>query len=81
MTCVFCARYHLVWKLDALAEYRWLEVDEIGDEKQGGLLGLEVQLSPNFSIGGGYNFTEFNDRLTALDYDAKGWFINISGHF
>ena len=75
------ARYHLVWKLDALAEYRWLEVDEIGDEKQGGLLGLEVQLSPNFSIGGGYNFTEFNDRLTALDYDAKGWFINISGHF
>ncbi|EGG28347.1 Flagellar motor protein [Aequoribacter fuscus] len=74
-------RYHLVWKLDALAEYRWLEVDEIGDEKQGGLLGLEVQLSPNFSIGGGYNFTEFNDRLTALDYDAKGWFINISGHF
>jgi len=75
------ARYHMVWKLDALAEYRWLEVDEIGDEKQGGLLGLDLQLSPNLAVGIGYNFTEFNDRLTTLDYDAKGWFLNMSGRF
>ena len=75
------ARYHMVWKLDVLAEYRWLEIDEIGDDKKGGLLGVDLQLSPNLAVGVGYNFTEFNDRLTSLNYDAKGWFLNLSGRF
>jgi len=72
-------RYHLLWRLDALLEYRWLDVREIGDQKEGGLLGVDVQFGPNLSIGVGYNFTEFNDRLTILDYDSEGWFVNLSG--
>ncbi|MBT6243925.1 MAG: DUF11 domain-containing protein, partial [Gammaproteobacteria bacterium] len=72
-------RYHLVWKLDALAEYRRLEVDEVGDQKQGVLLGVDFQLGTNFGIGIGYNFTDFNDRLTTLDYESKGWFLNLNG--
>ena len=72
-------RYHLVGALDLLAEYRWLEVDEIGDEKQGMLLGLDFQLGAHIGVGVGYNFTEFNDRLTALDYESKGWFMSVSG--
>lgn len=74
------ARYHLLWKLDALAEYRWLSVDETGDEKDGALLGIDLQLSPNVSLGVGYNFTNFNDRLSSLDYESRGWFLNLSGH-
>ena len=72
-------RYHMVWKLDALVEYRQLEIDEIGDRKQGALLGLDLQLGPNMAVGVGYNFTDFNDRLTTLDYESKGWFLNLNG--
>ena len=72
-------RYHMVWKLDALVEYRKLEIDEIGDRKQGALLGLDLQLGPNMAVGVGYNFTDFNDRLTNLDYESKGWFLNLNG--
>ncbi|MGB1343287.1 MAG: DUF7507 domain-containing protein [Pseudomonadales bacterium] len=72
-------RYHMVWKLDALVEYRQLEIDEIGDRKQGTLLGVDLQLGPNIAVGVGYNFTDFNDRLTTLDYESKGWFLNLNG--
>ena len=72
-------RYHMVWKLDALVEYRQLEIDEIGDRKQGALLGVDLQLGPNMAVGVGYNFTDFNDRLTTLDYESKGWFLNLNG--
>ena len=73
------ARYHLVGALDVLAEYRLLEVDELGDEKSGALLGIDFQLGNHVSLGLGYNFTDFNDRLTDLDYDSKGWFLNLTG--
>ncbi len=69
----------MVWKLDALVEYRQLEIDEIGDRKQGTLLGVDLQLGPNIAVGVGYNFTDFNDRLTTLDYESKGWFLNLNG--
>ena len=72
-------RYHMVWKLDALVEYRYLEIDEIGDQKQGVLLGVDLQLGSNMAVGVGYNFTDFNDRLTTLDYESKGWFLNLNG--
>lgn len=65
--------------LDLLGEYRRLEVDEIGDEKSGALLGIDFQLGDHVSLGLGYNFTDFNDRLTNLDYDSKGWFLNLTG--
>ena len=73
------ARYHMIWKLDALFEYRQLKIDELGDQKQGALLGIDVQLGPNMGVGVGYNFTDFNDRLTTLDYESKGWFLNLNG--
>jgi hypothetical protein len=74
-------RYHLVNKLDALVEYRRLEVKEFNDRRQGWLLGIDVQVSDNVSIGVGYNFTDFNDNLTQLSYESKGWFINTSAYF
>ena len=65
--------------LDLLGEYRRLEVEEIGDEKSGALLEIDFQLGDHASLGLGYNFTDFNDRLTNLDYDSKGWFLNLTG--
>ncbi|SDQ63524.1 hypothetical protein [Pseudoxanthomonas sp. CF125] len=73
-------RYHLIAKWEALAEYRWLGVTDGGD-KRGWLVGVDRQIGDNFKIGVGFNFTEFNDDLTDLEYDNRGWFLNLSGYY
>jgi len=71
-------RYHLVSKWDALAEYRWLSVNGDND-RSGFLLGIDRRLGTNFKFGVGYNFTEFSDDLTQLEFEYKGWFLNLVG--
>ncbi|MGY1529342.1 hypothetical protein [Luteimonas sp. A649] len=39
------------------------------------------RIAENFKIGAGYNFTSFSDDLTDLEYDHRGWFINIAGYY
>ena len=73
-------RYDLRTKWHALAEYRWLDVDD-GGTRQGFLVGVDRDLGKNFRIGVGYNFTEFSDDLTDFDYDHKGWFLNLVGTY
>jgi hypothetical protein len=73
-------RYDLRTKWHAMAEYRWLDVDD-GGSRQGVLLGVDRDLSKNFRIGVGYNFTDFSDDLTDFDYDHKGWFLNLVGTY
>ena len=74
------ARYHLIAQWEGLAEYRWLKVRD-GGVRKGGLIGLDRQLGDNFRIGVGYNFTDFSDDLTDLEYDNKGWFLNLAGYY
>ncbi|GAB3345055.1 hypothetical protein [Lysobacter tyrosinilyticus] len=74
------ARYHLIAQWEGLAEYRWLKVRD-GGTRQGGLIGLDRQLGENFRVGVGYNFTDFSDDLTDLDYDHHGWFLNLAGYY
>ncbi len=74
-------RYHLRAKWDALAEYRWLSVDENDSTRHGWLVGVDRHLGDNFRVGAGYNFTSFSDNLTVLDYDQKGWFLNVTGTY
>ena len=71
-------RYELRTQWHALAEYRWLDVDD-GGSKQGFLVGLDRDVGKNFRVGVGYNFTEFSDDLTEFDYDQRGWFLNMTG--
>ncbi len=52
-----------------------------GGAKQGFLVGVDRDLSKNFRMGAGYNFTEFSDDLTDFDYDHKGGFLNLSGRY
>jgi len=73
-------RYHLIAKWEGLAEYRWLGVKDGGD-KRGWLVGADRQITDNFKIGVGYNFTEFSDDLTDLEYDNRGWFLNLAGYY
>ena len=73
-------RYDLRTQWHALAEYRWLDVDD-GGSKQGFLLGVDRDLGRNFRVGVGYNFTDFSDDLTDFDYDHRGWFLNLVGTY
>jgi hypothetical protein len=75
------ARYHFVKNWDTLIEFRTLAVDETEDRRSGYLVSLERHLGDNVKLGLGYNFTSFNDDLTALDYEAEGWFVNVLGKF
>jgi hypothetical protein len=70
-----------VYGWDALAEYRWLNVDEGDSTRQGWLLGVDRHLGERFRVGVGYNFTDFSDDLTRVDFDHAGWFLNVSGNY
>ena len=65
----------------SLAEYRWLQVDEAETLRQGILLGVYRQIREHMKLGAGYNFTDFDDDLTRLDYKNSGWFFNIVGKY
>ena len=73
-------RYHLIREWEGLAEYRWLKVRD-GGTRQGGLIGLDRQVGENFRVGLGYNFTDFSDDLTDLEYDNRGWFLTLAGYY
>ncbi|MCW9705421.1 hypothetical protein [Fodinibius salsisoli] len=72
-------RYQVWGRWDALAEGRWRENLESDDARRGVLVGVDRRITDFLHIGAGYNFTDFSDRLTDLDYDDRGWFINIVG--
>ncbi len=55
----------------ALAEYRWLMVDDGGGSQQGWQAALDRDINKHFRVGVGYNFTEFSDDLTDFDYDQR----------
>jgi hypothetical protein len=71
--------WHVVHRWDAMAEWRRLAAREAGDARSGALLGIYRQLNPHLKLGAGYNFTNFSDDLTNLDYRSRGWFVNMIG--
>lgn len=74
-------RYHMTFAWDGLAEYRWLE--NVQDEvvRSGALLALYRHVGEHVKLGLGFNFTDFNDDLTRLDYDNQGWFLDITAKY
>jgi len=73
------ADWHFVHRWDVLMEYRFLDLPDAGDSKAGSLLGVYRHVGRNIKFGIGYNFTDFSDDLTNLDFDSKGFFINLIG--
>jgi hypothetical protein len=65
----------------ASVEYRYLTVDQNDSDRHGWLVGVDRHVNENFRIGLGYNFTSFSDNLADLDYDHKGWFLNLTGTY
>lgn len=69
--------YTLRDDFNLFVEYRILENKLADDRRDGFLLGAYKDFDNNTKLGIGYNFTDFNDDLTNLSYEAKGWFVNL----
>ncbi|WP_455207592.1 isopeptide-forming domain-containing fimbrial protein [Kaarinaea lacus] len=75
------ADWHFTHRWDALLEGRLLDVPDAGDSRSGLLFAIYRHFNSHVKVGVGYNFTDFSDDLTDLDYDSQGLFINAIGKF
>ena len=73
--------WHFVYRWDALIEMRRLDLPDAQDSRSGVLLGLYRHIGNHIKIGVGYNFSDFSDDLTQMDYKYQGLFINLIGKF
>ncbi len=73
--------WHLVHKWDTLLELRRLDLPDAEDSRDGVLVALYRHMGNNFKAGVGYNFSDFSDDLTQMDYKHQGWFINVIGKY
>ena len=76
---VLRADWHFVNRWDLLIEGRMLDLPDAQDRRSGALLGLYRHIGKHLKVGVGYNFTDFSDDLTQLDYDSQGVFLNVIG--
>jgi hypothetical protein len=70
-------RFRKGW--ESLFEARMLDLPDLGQRRSGGLLAVYRYLNRYLKVGAGYNFTDFTDDLTDLNYDHQGAFINFIG--
>ena len=73
--------WHFIHRWDALLEGRWLDLPDAQDSRSGMLVGIYRHLGNYIKVGVGYNFSDFSDDLTQLDYKHQGLFINVIGKF
>jgi flagellar motor protein MotB len=78
---VLRADWEFIHRWDALFEARWLELPDAQDSRSGALVGIYRHLGNHLKVGVGYNFSDFSDDLTQLDYRHQGLFINMVGKF
>jgi len=71
--------WHFLHRWDALAEGRRLDLPDMQESRDGVLVALYRHLGNHIKIGAGYNFSDFSDDLTDLDYRHQGLFINLVG--
>lgn len=73
------ADWRFVRHWDALIESRLLDLPDAGDRRSGGLFAFYWHMGDHIKLGVGYNFTDFSDDLTDLNYNSRGMFINLIG--
>ncbi|MEM8768005.1 MAG: OmpA family protein [Pseudomonadota bacterium] len=72
-------RFRAQWEV--LLEGRVLEMKDLEEQRAGALFALSRYFGEHFKVGAGYNFTDFSDDLTDLNYDHQGLFLNLTGAF
>jgi flagellar motor protein MotB len=78
---VLRADWHFVHRWDALVEGRRLELPDAQDSRSGVLVGLYRHIGNHLKLGAGYNFCDFSDDLTQLDFRHQGVFVNLIGKY
>jgi len=73
--------WHFTHRWDALMEGRMLDLPDAGDSRSGLLFAVYRHFDNYLKLGVGYNFTDFSDDLTDLDYNSQGVFVNVIGKF
>jgi hypothetical protein len=76
---VLRADWHFINRWDALAELRKLDLPDAEDSRSGVLVAIYRHMGNHIKLGIGYNFSDFSDDLTQMDYDHQGLFINLIG--
>jgi len=74
---VLRADWHFVHRWDALVEVRMLDLPDADDSRSGVLVGMYRHVGNHIKAGVGYNFSDFSDDLTQLDYKHQGLFVNL----
>jgi hypothetical protein len=78
---VFRTDWRFREKWEFLLEGRMLEMADLDERRAGVLVALSRYVGEHFKVGTGYNFTDFSDDLTDLNYDHQGVFLNLTGAF
>ena len=78
---VLRADWHVVYRWDVLIEGRLLDLPDAQDSRSGALVGIYCHLGNHIKMGIGYNFSDFSDDLTQMDYRHQGLFINLIGKY
>ena len=73
--------YNINKNWQAGGEYRILAQQQAKDKMQGVLVEVMRNIGEFIQVGAGYNFTDFNDDLTGLNYTSQGPFFRITGKF
>jgi hypothetical protein len=71
---------HFVKDWDFTLEGRVLDVED-ADTRVGALAAVYRHIGDNLKLGAGYNFADFSDDLTDLDYNHRGFMVNVIGKF
>ncbi|MBV1920566.1 MAG: hypothetical protein KUG73_07770, partial [Pseudomonadales bacterium] len=75
------ADWHIVHAWDVTLEWRQRNEISANDSRDGWLVAGYRHFGKHFKAGVGYNFSNFSDDLTDLDYEAGGWFLNAVGKY
>jgi len=70
-------RFRKGW--ESLVELRMLDLPDMNQRRSGALAAVYRYFGKHLKAGAGYNFTDFSDDLTNLNYDHQGAFINLVG--
>ena len=76
---VFRVDWQFMKQWDTLAEVRQLSLPDLNQNRRGFLTAFYRRITKNLKAGIGYNFTDFSDDMTDLNYNHRGIFFNIIG--
>jgi hypothetical protein len=71
--------YRFLKDWEFLLEGRMLDMPDLREQRVGALTGISRYFGDHFKMGLGYNFTDFSDDLTQLNFVHQGLFLNLAG--